>query len=70
MPKFLRKCVKNAENYEGSEVQMLVEGLYGAENDGDAGRPASPPLDDDPWQPPPANNTGHPATYDDDDIPF
>jgi len=56
MPEFLRKCVKNAVNYEGSEVQMLVEGLYG---------------DDDPGQnEPPANNTGQPATYDDDDIPF
>lgn len=60
MPEFLRKCVKRAENYEGSEVQMLVEGLYGDEGDGEAGTP-------------PQENTGIPAEAplpDDDDIPF
>jgi len=56
MPEYLQKCVKRALNYEGSEVQMLVEDLYGAE-------PESEPT-------PPQDNNGRPATEEYDDIPF
>lgn len=36
MPEFLRKCVQRAENYSGSEVEMLVQGLYD-QDEGDTG---------------------------------
>jgi len=60
MPEYLQKCIKRAVNYEGSEVQMLVEDLYGE----DAEEQPTPPQD----------NNGRPATEEtpvsDDDVPF
>jgi hypothetical protein len=58
MPEYLRNCIQRAENYEGSEVHMLVSGLYDIPKEGEEL---------------PQENTGRPADAEpmpDDDIPF